>query len=154
MVEKQCLYITDINSTGSSIGLTSANKVSPRIQSRSGNGESIKVELVPVLPDNTCPPGTENSEYGLCRKTVRPVVAKRPCPDNYELIKGKCTHKTVKVPTRSESTTIASNIDMLESTTFVEKPIRKGEFIKSTTESLISGEPNIELQSETTTVPL
>lgn len=152
MIDKRCLYMgVKKNSTVYSNELTS-DKFSNRLQAKSGNGETEKIELIPVLADNTCPPGTESWENGLCRKSVRPLISKRPCPDNYELTNGKCIHKISKVPKRIESTTILSKINSLESTTLIEEPIRKVEHSKGLTPLKSTTEPIIDLQSETTSV--
>lgn len=89
-IEGRCLYIkSQTNST--------------RLQARNGLEQNSKIELVPVLPDNSCPVGTEYSEYGLCQKRVLPsnstprTKSDNSCPDEFEFVNGKCTYKKSKV---------------------------------------------------------
>ena len=105
MIEGRCLYIkSKINST---IILSQVkNDLEPK----------FKHESVPVLPDNSCPEGTEYSEYGLCQKRPHPPASNHQtksdssCSIDYELINGKCTPKSSKTQVQLELTTKLPNI--------------------------------------------
>jgi hypothetical protein len=104
MIEGQCLYIKPkTNSTLYPSDSTADNRVLDGIRPKSGIDESTKFELVPVLSDNSCPEGTEYSEYGLCQRRIHlsssnpRMKADGSCPDNFELINGKCSYKNVQV---------------------------------------------------------
>ncbi|CAF4327080.1 unnamed protein product [Adineta steineri] len=67
--------------------------------------DSIKYEYVLVLADNSCPEGTEHSDYGLCRRRVYPTMSNKfikvdgHCDADYELLDGKCVlKKKVEMP--------------------------------------------------------
>jgi len=101
MIDGRCLYIKPkINSTLYPGDLTNGDHLSSGIRPKSGNDETIKSEVVPVLFDNSCPEGTEYSENGLCQKRLRPVDSKVPmkidthCPTDSESINGKCVYKS------------------------------------------------------------
>jgi len=120
MIEGQCLYIKPkTNSTLYPSGSSSDDNLSTGIRPKVGIDESSKFELVPVLSDNSCPEGTEYSEYGLCQKRLRVSSSNlrmKPdgsCPDDFELINGKCTEQKVKVPSQSGflTTTISMPVD-------------------------------------------
>jgi len=151
MVEGRCLYIKPKkNSKLVSNYLAADDNVRPK----SVNDEGIKLESVPVLSDNSCPEGTEYSEYGLCQKRIRPLssgVAMKSdgrCPDNYELINGKCSQKKSKVQSLLELTTKISKSESPEP--------NAGQINndKSTIETPIVDESHTELQLEATSAPL
>lgn len=123
MIESQCLYIKPkTNSTLYPSDSTVGNHFSNGIRPKSSIDESTKFELVPVLPDNSCPEGTEYSEYGLCQRRIRlsnsnpRMKADGSCPDDFELINGKCSYKTVKVPSQAGLST-TTTISVSENTT-------------------------------------
>ncbi|CAF0827809.1 unnamed protein product [Adineta steineri] len=67
--------------------------------------DSIKYEYVLVLADNSCPEGTEHSDYGLCRRRVYPTMSNKfikvdgHCDADYEFLDGKCVlKKKVEMP--------------------------------------------------------
>jgi hypothetical protein len=139
MVEGQCLYVKPkVNSKLSSNYVSVDDNVSNSFLSKSDD-ENVKYELVPVLSDNSCPQGTEYSEYGLCKKRLRLSTASFSretvvsCPADHTLINGKCT--------------------------FIEKPITTDELpqstssIKSTTEHDVIEKPDLELRPEVTSTP-
>jgi sulfur carrier protein ThiS len=156
MIEGRCLYIKlKTNSTLYPNGVNGQGSVSTLIQPKTGVDESSKVELVPVLADNSCPEGTEYSEYGLCQKRAR-VSNSNPrmkpngsCPDDFELINGKCTYKNSKMHVPLESTTTPKIMRTPESTTPVEDFIRTEKFSTST----VAVEPDYEPQSKPTKTP-
>jgi len=156
MIDGRCLYIKlKTNSTSYSGDSRIEENVSTLIQPKTGVDESSKVELVPVLSDNSCPEGTEYSEYGLCQKQAR-ISKSNPrmksdgsCPDDFELINGKCTYKNSKIQISSVSTT-TPKMRMSKSTTRTQDAIDSEEFSTSTS----VGEPDAELQSEVTSTPL
>jgi RAB protein geranylgeranyltransferase component A len=125
MIEGRCLY-TKISrkSTSYPSGSIVDETVSIVIQPKYDNGQNSKIELVPVLSDNSCPEGTEYSEYGLCQKRARlsnsglRMKADGSCPDDYELINSKCTYKNTTIPPQLQSTT---TIETSESSTLAEE---------------------------------
>jgi len=150
MIDGQCLYIKPkINRTLYPSGLPANNDVSILKRPRSGNDESSKVELVPVLADNSCPEDTEYSEYGLCRKRIHlsnsnlHIKPDGSCPDNFELINGKCSHKNFKIQVKPGFPTTTS---VSESTKHVEEEFNNDKFLKSTTTAY-------EFQPEATSSP-
>jgi len=118
MIGGRCLYVKPKpNSTLYPSGLQADQHVSIVTRPKIGNDESSKAELVPVLPDNSCPEGTEYSEYGLCQRRIllsnsNPhIKLDGSCPDDFELINGKCSYKTFKVPSQvGLSTTTTVNV--------------------------------------------
>jgi hypothetical protein len=152
MVEGQCLYIKlETNATLYSGDLI-VNIITDDIQPKSGIGESSKIELVPVLSDNSCPEGTVYSSYGLCQKRTRPSTANilmksdGSCPDDFELVNGKCVHKNPEtlVQTGLPTTTIR----MFQNTTLAQESLNNTELIQSTT---ISGKLAHKSHFESTT---
>jgi hypothetical protein len=139
IIEGRCLYIK------SKINSTLYPGDSTRLQTRNGVEQSSKVELVPVLPDNSCPIGTEYSEYGLCQKhahasNLNPrLKPDGSCPNDFELINGKCTYKNSKIHVPSESTT--RKIRTIKSTTPNQDTIISEEFSTSTGESKVTSTP-------------
>ena len=125
MIDGRCLYIkSKTNSTVYPGALTVEENVSVAFRPKSRTDESSKVELVPVLPDNSCPEGTVYSEYGLCQKHTH-LVKSNPrmksdgsCPDDFELIDGKCTYKNTKAQSSSMGrTTTVKMIPAFKGTT-------------------------------------
>jgi hypothetical protein len=158
LIEGRCLYIKlKINSTVYSSGSTVQESGSLLIQPKNSIDQSSKVELVPVLPDNSCPEGTEYSEYGLCQKYIHASDSNprmKPdgsCPDDFELINGKCTYKNLKTHVQPQSTTAATKkMRLIKSTTPIPDAISSEEFSSST----FAGESNEEPQSNITSSPL
>ncbi len=156
MIEGRCLYIKPkINSTLYPSDSTANNGVLNGIRPKSSIDESIKFELVPVLPDNSCPEGTEYSEYGLCQRRIHlsssnlHMKADGSCPDNFELINGKCSYKNVKVPSLAELlTTTTIKISISGNTTSAKEVFTNDKLPKSTT---TVGES--EYESQTTSSP-
>jgi hypothetical protein len=151
MVEGRCLYIKPKKNPKLA---TNYLEDDDNVRPKSVNEEGTKLESVPVLSDNSCPEGTQYSEYGLCQKRIRPLnsgVAMKAdgrCPDNYELINGKCSQKKSKVQSLLDLTTKISKS---------ESPKPNAEQInndKSTIETPIVDESHTELQSEATSAPL
>jgi hypothetical protein len=95
---------------------------------KSGNEESAMFEKVPLLADNSCPEGTEYSEFGLCQKRINSTLSLKPdgtCSDDFELIGGKCTFKKSKVHDEFLfSTTASTLLVQSELTTFIPEPIK------------------------------
>jgi len=140
MIDSQCLYIKPkTNSTLYPGGLSADDSVSNGIRPKSSIDESSKVELVPVLSDNSCPEGTEYSEYGLCEKRIRllnsnpRMKADGSCPDDFELINGKCSYKHAKTPNQAELSTTTTTKSMSENTTPAKEVFTNDELPKSTT---------------------
>jgi sulfur carrier protein ThiS len=156
MIDGRCLYIKlKTNSTLYPNGVNGQDSVSTLMQPKTGVDESSKVELVPVLADNSCPEGTEYSEYGLCQKHAH-VSNSNPrmkpngsCPDDFELINGKCTYKNSKLHVSLESTTTPKMMRTPESTTPVEDFVRTEKFSTST----VAVESDYEPQSRPTKIP-
>jgi len=155
MIEGRCLYIKlKTNSTSYPGGSIVQENVSILLQPKTGIEQSSKVELVPVLPDNSCPEGTEYSEYGLCQKRIHGFDSNprmKPdgsCPDDFELIDGKCTYRNSKIHIQLESTT--KLIDTITNTTISQDAISSEEFSTST----FTGESSEEPQSTVTFSPL
>jgi len=155
MIDGRCLYIkSKTNSTFYRSGSTSGDHVSTAIRPKSSVDDSSKVELVPVLSDNSCPEGTEYSEYGLCQKRTRlpksnpRMKADGSCADNFRSINGTCLYKdsTIRTQPKLTKTTISKSVN----TTFVEEPISDPELFESTTVE----EASSESQSEETSSPL
>jgi hypothetical protein len=153
MVDGRCLYI----------------KYKPRFQlyypfgskymkPKSGNVEIIEYEKVPIRADNSCPEGTEYSEYGFCQRRISPSKSKfnmeadGKCPTDFEFINGKCTAKNSKEEDQSSE---ASTTDTLplpsESTTFAAEPTRNRKF---NIETATVKELTTEFLSKTTSQPL
>jgi len=101
-VNGQCLYIKP--KTKSANG----DIVSSDMRSKGGNEENGKLALTSVLSDNSCPDGTEYKGYGVCQERIRPLSPNVPmksdgsCPDDYELVNDKCTHKNSMIQDNSE----------------------------------------------------
>jgi len=134
MVEGRCLYVKPTtNSTLYSSELKTGDNVPNGMRPKSGTDKTAKVELVPVLSDNSCPEGTEYSEYGLCQKRIDSSSSKLvmkadgSCPDGFELINGKCSYKNSKIQGQTGFTT---TIRTVESTTFDPKSIINDEVAK------------------------
>jgi hypothetical protein len=155
MVEGRCLFIKPKkNPKLNSNYLAADDNVRYGGRPKSVNDEGTKLESVPVLSDNSCPEGTEYSEYGLCQKRTRPlnsgvaIKADGRCPDNYELVNGKCAQKKSKVE---------KLLDLTNKISKPESPKPNPGRInndKSTIEAPIVDEPHTELQSEATSAPL
>jgi hypothetical protein len=150
MIEGRCLYIKPKTSATLYPSGSTSDELAPMIRRPyNGNEESSKVELVPVLSDNSCPEGTEYSEYGLCQKRLRPINSNLriksdgSCPDGYELINGKCSSKDSKVQTQRRFST-TTTMSMSDSTTLAEEDLKTDQSFKSTT----VGQSNDELHSE------
>jgi len=149
MIEGRCLYIKPQTNSTLYSGDSTGDEIISDIKPKSGSDESSKIELVPVLSDNSCPEGTVYSSYGLCQKRARPSSANllmKPdgsCPDDFELIDGKCSKKNPKILVESGLSTTTGRT--VESTTLVRK------LFKSTT---IVGESVYEPEAEATSSPL
>jgi len=144
MLEGKCLYIKPKTKSGSYASGSTADFVTPnRIRPKSGNEESVMYEKVSILSDNSCPVGTEYSEYGLCQRRINPLNSKlnmKPdgsCYDGFELIDGKCTFIHSKIPNRFQFSTTISTLP-----------------IQSETTTTTVEKATIELPSETTSQPL
>lgn len=138
MVEDRCLYVKPkINSMLLPNELIAGDRILNDMRPKSGNDASAKIELVPVLSDNSCPEGTVYSAYGLCEKRIRPTSSNlaidpdNNCPRDFELINGKCLYKN---PISQGQTELLTTISMVESTTFDAKPISNNELPKSISE--------------------
>ena len=154
MIEGRCLFIKPKKNLSYS---TTNDNISNGIRPKSSTDDSVKFESVPVLSDNSCPEGTEYSEYGICQKRILvltsdvPVKADGRCPDNFEIINGKCSPKKSKVQNLLELTT---KISKSESTTIPNvEPINDDKPI-STTGTTTVEESHAELQSKATSAPL
>jgi hypothetical protein len=137
MIGGRCLYVKPkTNSTLYPSGLQAAHHVSIVPRPKSVNDESSTAELVPVLPDNSCPEGTEYSAYGLCQKHTHlsnsnfHVTANGSCPDDFQLINGKCLYKNSKIQTKPIFTTTTS---ISETTTLAEEALNNNKLLESTT---------------------
>jgi len=144
MLEGKCLYIKPKTKSGSYASGSTTDFVTPnRIRPKSGNEESVMYEKVSILSDNSCPVGTEYSEYGLCQRRINPLNSKlnmKPdgsCYDGFELIDGKCTFIHPKIPNRFQFSTTISTLP-----------------IQSETTTTTVEKATIELPSETTSQPL
>jgi hypothetical protein len=115
-----------------------------RMLEKSGNEESAMFEKVPMLADNSCPEGTEYSEYGLCQKNISSKLNMKSdgtCSDDFELIDGKCTLKKSKMQDELLFPTTASTLLVQsEITTFIPEPIKNDKL----SEPVVSSESNIE----------
>jgi hypothetical protein len=126
MAQGKCVYI---NSKSKSIypGLKNKFPVN-HVIAKSGNEESAMFEKVTMLPDNSCPEGTEYSEFGLCQKRINSTLNMKPdgtCLGDFELIDGKCTLKKSKIEDEFLLPTTASPLLVQsEITTFVPEPIK------------------------------
>jgi len=73
------------------------------VKPRLGGVDGEKVETFAVRPDNSCPPGTQYGEHGICVKrasgsTTTPVMPiNKPCPNNGRRIQGKCVYSAPKI---------------------------------------------------------
>jgi hypothetical protein len=133
MVEGRCLYVKPKTNSTLPLSNLPPTDISRGVQPRDGKGGTSQSELVPVLRDNSCPEGTEYSEYGLCQKLTRPsnskidIQSNHPCPDGLELVNGQCTRKNSPNPTEFTTST-----DKSESTTTGPRPIDRNESSEST----------------------
>jgi hypothetical protein len=104
MIEGRCLFIkSKTNST------LIPSQMQNDLESKS------KLELVPVLSDNSCPEGTEYSEYGLCQKRLHPPTFNRQ--------------------TKFDSSTTQVQLELITKTSHVIKDKIRSEEFSSTSES-------------------
>jgi hypothetical protein len=152
MVEGKCLYIKPKTKTTLYPDGTTAD-VSDliRIRPKSGNEGTDMFEKVPILADNSCPEGTEYSEYGLCQRRIRPsnstpiMKAHGRCPNGFKLVNGKCTYKTPTTQDESRSSTAETStlLSTSEATTRTEEPVNN----RKSFEPLTTSQSVIEISS-------
>ena len=128
----------------------------PKVSARSGKVSSSSsttdtVEDIPIGDDNSCPPGTEHTERGVCQKILTQEELKLKkvesgCPDNSRLVEGKCIFHSFDVP--------ASTMEMPLETS--ERMEVQPEFHREEDYSTAAPEYkfNTELQFETTMQPV
>jgi len=152
MVEGKCLYIKPKTKTTLYPDGTTADVGDLiRIRPKSGNEGTNMFEKVPLVDDNSCPEGTEYSEYGICQRRIRPsnstpiIKAHRRCPNGFELVNGKCTYKTPTTQDEIRSSTVKTSTlsSTSEATTSTEEPINN----RKSFEPLTTSQSAIEISS-------
>jgi len=126
MVEGTCLFMKPktkpiLYPSGPTVDYIAPESMKPRV----GQDSSILVRKVPVLPDNSCPIGTEYIENGLCEERILPTKSNLKmssdghCPEDFELINDKCTYKSSKLRHESQDLTTVSPLLPQTETTLV-----------------------------------
>jgi len=82
--EDSCLFVGSKTKIAARSGKTSTSKT-----------DSTLVENFPVGDDNSCPPGSEYTERGVCQKILTEAESKakkiaHSCPQNAEFVNGQC----------------------------------------------------------------
>jgi hypothetical protein len=107
MIEERCVYVRPKTNSTLPSRTPDYNDRRGGVRPRVGNDQTSQYELVPVLPDNSCPKGTEYFEYGLCRKRPdllnRNLKLTRFCPGDFELVGDRCLPS--RSPNRPQFTT-------------------------------------------------
>jgi hypothetical protein len=126
MINSKCFYLKSKLTTPSPSARSSGElDRSGRPKAKSVNDESFVYEKVPVNADNSCPEGTEYSDFGTCQKRIPSsrkfgMKSDGGCPANFEFIDGKCKLRNSKVkvePRVPTTTTTDSSLDKPEPTT-------------------------------------
>ncbi|CAF0754727.1 unnamed protein product [Adineta steineri] len=106
MIKELCYYVNPRKNLRLRPSFSTADDFfSNAFQTKKYTDDSIKYEYVLVLVDNSCPEGTEHSDYGLCRRRVYPTMSNKfikvdgRCDVDNELLDGKCVlKKKVEMP--------------------------------------------------------
>jgi hypothetical protein len=96
---------------------------------RVGSVDGEKAETFSVRPDNSCPPGTQYGEHGVCVKRASGVRAtpfmpyNGPCPNNGRRIQGVCTYNAPKIVLETTMETLVSEEVTTPLTIVPEEPL-------------------------------